>query len=438
MKKTIKRSVLSLVLVLVFAISCMPMMAFAADDIIVSTGAELDAALKTAIGTESISIVLANDIDAIVSATYTGYTTGASITIDGQGHKIDGLSVQDTGLRFGARSQQLTLNIKNTVFANMQNNDRNGGGAIALWNGVVNISNGTFTGNVSTVSTSRGGGGVMVQTGSANITNSTFTGNTAEGNGGAIYAGSGRLENVTVTENHSVRGVGGVNGAFTLIKSTVENNTTDSATANPNVSANIIYATNALGLATDTDVTGYGIAGISLIANFALDKVNLVEATIKYSPAQVTVDGAVAVDGATIKSFDVDPVKGLINIVVGITGAEAIANNGPASIVDVLLTSICTDDSSYVSVESYAVYAAGDEIMASLSPDTIIAAFKYASKFDVNGDGEVDAKDLSLALYRFGAIAEDENWTDVKSADINADGVVDMLDITMLLGELYE
>ena len=437
LKRTLRKSTLSVVLALVLAFSCIPMV-FAAGDITVTTGEELDAALKAATGDSATTITLANNIDAIVSATYTGYTTGASITINGQGFTINGNGVMDTGLRFGARNQDLNLNIINTTFANMQNNDRNGGGAVAVWRGAANVYGSTFTGNASSVSTSRGGGGLMVQSGSANITNSTFTGNTAVGNGGAIFAGSGRLENVTVTGNHSTSGVGGVNGAFTLIKSVIENNTTDSATADPNVSANVVLATNAVGLAIDEDVSGYGIAGVSLIANLALDKINLIEATIKYSPAQVTVGGAVAVEGATVERFEVDTARGLIDIVIGVAGVDAIANSGPVPVVDILMTSICEDASSYVSIGSFAAYSAGEVISGvSLSPDTVYASFEYASKIDVNGDGVLDARDLSLALYRFGAISTDANWDEVKSADINGDGAVDMIDITTLVDALY-
>ena len=437
-KRTMGKSLLSLALALVFMFSFIPM-AFAADgDIIVTTGEELDAALQTAVGTANVTIVLANDIDAVTSATYTAYTTGAAITIDGQGHTINGQNIMDTGLRFGARGQELILNITNTAFANMQNNDRNGGGAIAMWRGVANVSGGTFTGNVSTNSNTRGGAGIMVQSGSANISSSTFTGNTAAGNGAAIFATSGTLTNVTVTGNHSERGVGGVNGTFKLFDSIIEGNTTDSATANPNVSANVFVAANAAGLAINESVSGYSIAGISLISNLSLDNVNLIEATIKYSPAQVKVDGAVAVNGATINRFDVDAGRGLIDIVIGVTGMSAIASNGPTSIVDVLATSLCEDDISYFSLVSFAAYSAGETVTdVSVGPDTVIASFTYAPPLDVNADGVVNAKDLSLALYRFGAIAADDNWDDVKSADLNGDGAIDIIDITMLVDALY-
>ena len=435
-KRMIKKSMLSVALVIALLFSFVPM-ALAADAIVVTTGEELDTAIKSVIGDSSATIVLANDIDAIVSATYTAYTTGSSITIDGQGFTINGNNTMDTGLRFGGRGQELSLNIINTVFTGMQNNDRNGGGAIAVWRGTVNVSGSTFINNLSE-SGSRGGGGIMLQSGSAYISGSTFTGNRANGNGGAIYAGSGRLENVTATGNHSITGVGGVSGAFTLIRSVIEDNTTDNETANPNVSANVVYATNALGLAIDEDVSGFGIAGVSLIANLALDKANLIEATIKYSPVQVAVEGAVAVDGATIQLFEVDPVKGIVKIVVGVTGLEAIANNGPASVADILLKSICKDDKSIIAVTDYAVYSAGEIVTGvSISPDTISAVFVYADKYDVNGDGVLDARDLSLALYRFGAIVTDENWDAVKSADINGDDIVDILDISTIVDALY-
>ena len=435
-KRKMKKSLLSAALVMALIFSFVPM-ALAADAIVVTTGEELDAAIKSATGDSSVTITVANNIDAVVSATYTGYSTGSSITIDGQGFTINGNDTMDTGLRFGARGQEVNLNIINTVFTGMQNDDRNGGGAVALWRGAANVSGSTFTNNVSATG-SRGGGGIMVQSGSANIIDSTFTGNRANGNGGAVFAGSGRLENVTVTGNHSITGVGGVNGAFTLIRSIIEDNTTDSETANPNVSANVVYATNALGLTIDSDVSGFGIAGVSLIANLALDKSNLIEATIKYSPVQVAVEGAVAVDGATIRLFEVDPVNGIIKIVVGVAGLEAIANNGPASIADILLKSICKDDKSIIAVTDYAVYSAGEVVTGvSLSPDTISAGFVYADKYDVNNDGILDARDLSLALYRFGAASADDNWDTVKSADISGDGIVDILDISTIVDALY-
>ena len=435
LQRSVKKSI-SIMLVLAFVLSCMPM-AFAADDIIVTTGAELDAALKSATGASETSITLANDIDAVVSATYTGYTTGASITINGQGFTINGNDTMDTGLRFGARSQELILNVVDTKFANMQNNDRNGGGAIAVWRGIANISDSTFTGNVSTTG-SRGGGGVMVQSGSAVIVNSTFTGNSANGNGGAIYAASGSLTNVTATENYSTTGVGGVNGAFTVIKSTIENNTTDSATANPNVSANVVFPDNTVGLVIDESVSDYGIAGVSLSANFSLSKVNLIEATIKYNKAQVEVTGAVSVAGATVERFDIDTDKGLINIVIGVAGMDAIANAGSAPIASILMTSICEDGGSHIAISSFAAYSAGEAVEdVALAPESAYARFIYASKTDVNGDGVLDARDLSLALYRFGVISTDANWDEVKSADLNSDGAVDMLDITILVEALY-
>ena len=436
LQRSAKKSVISTIIVLALVLSCMPL-AYAADDIVVTTGDELDAALKAATGTSATTITLANDIDAVTSATYTGYTTGAAITINGQGFTIDGKSTMDTGLRFGARSQELILNIVNTKFANMQNDDRNGGGAIAIWRGVANISDSTFTGNVSTTG-SRGGGGVMVQSGSANIDNSEFTGNRANGNGGAIYAGSGSITNVTVTGNHSITGVGGVNGAFTVIKSTIENNTTDSATADPNVSANVVFPENAVGLVIDDSVSNYGVAGVSLAANFSLGKVNLIEATLKYNKAQVEVAGAVAVAGATVERFDVDADKGLINIVIGVAGTDVIANAGSAPIANILMTSIGQDGGSHIAISSFAAYSAGEAVDdVVLAPDAVYARFEYASNADVNGDGVLDARDLSLALYRFGAISTDANWNEVKSADLNGDGAVDMLDITILVEALY-
>ena len=277
---------------LMIILSCVPTFASGAElseTIIVTTGAELDAAIKTVTGTESATIVLANDIDAIASATYASYSTGSSLTIDGQGHKIDGHNVQDTGLRFGGRGQDANIVIRNTVFANMLNDDRNGGGAVAVWRGTVDVSGSTFIGNANNNATRGTGGGVMLQAGNGTLTisNSTFTGNSAYGNGGAIYSGpAGTLNNVTVVANSSATAPGGVFGPLTVTNSIIGENTTGSETADANVGAttvvadgyNVIGTATAGWLATELDATGT-LALLNVVGSPAIDKANPVTAT---------------------------------------------------------------------------------------------------------------------------------------------------------------
>jgi hypothetical protein len=207
----------------------------------VSNGEELDAALRGAVSGNT-RIVLTNDIDAITSATYSGYVTGTAIAIDGQGYKIDGLGADKTGLRFGARGQNVDITLRNTVFANMRNNDRHGGGAIAVWRGTVDISECAFYGNILNNASSGGGGAVLLQTnGLLNVSNSTFTDNHTPVNGGALHSGSGgTLNNVTVFGNSSATGIGGASGALAITNSIISGNTTNSETAAANVSATAI------------------------------------------------------------------------------------------------------------------------------------------------------------------------------------------------------
>ena len=60
---------------------------------------------------------------------------------------------------------------------------------------------------------------------------------------------------------------------------------------------------------------------------------------------------------------------------------------------------------------------------------------------DVNGDGIIDIKDISLVLFMFGANPEDEMWPEKHAADVNNDSLVDMADVTLLIesiqSELY-
>ena len=289
MRRNFRRSILSMLMVLAFIATCIPVMALADGEIIVTTGAELDAAIKTLSAENStVTIVLANDIDAITSATYTTYTTGTAITINGNGHTIDGKGVEDTGLRFGARGQNIELTLNNVVFANMSNNDRNGGGAIAAWRGNVTASGCTFVGNVSSNSNSRGGAGIMLQgSGVVDISNSTFVGNTASGNGAAVYGPAGTMNNVTVVGNSSTSGAGGIGGAITVTNSIVSGNATASETAPANVSAttivedgnNIIDTDVASWLAASLDDTNT-LALLEVADSPAVDKANPLTATI--------------------------------------------------------------------------------------------------------------------------------------------------------------
>lgn len=52
--------------------------------------------------------------------------------------------------------------------------------------------------------------------------------------------------------------------------------------------------------------------------------------------------------------------------------------------------------------------------------------------YDVNGDGDIDLRDIALAQRYYQAASTDANWTEAQAADVNGDGEVDMEDYVAL------
>jgi hypothetical protein len=412
----------------------------------VTTGAELDAALASLTDNGSLVIDLANDIDAVTSATYTGYKAGASVTINGNGYTINGNGVNDTGLRFGARSQTLDLTITNTTFANLKNDDRQGGGAIGLWTGTLIVTGSTFTNNAATGGV---GGAIRHQGGaSTSISDSTFTGNSATGSGGALNIGApGTITNVTVSGNTSTAAGGGIavpngrNGAapaaVTLTGSTVLGNAPDNVLNILDGGGNIFGEANVLGLVRSDESTGQ-LAVFHLIADLSISDINLIEATVNYDPAKYDLMAVSPVEGATVQIVKNDEAAGQVQVVIGVPGRQAAIGHSKALVVAALSLTPkggVQPEVAYVEITSFAAYAAGEAIELTIAPRDAASSFQYRDRLDVNNDGEVTAADLSLILYYFGA-QNTELPADIK-ADVNADGQVDALDITELVNFLY-
>ncbi|MDR2670827.1 MAG: hypothetical protein LBC26_03780, partial [Oscillospiraceae bacterium] len=177
------RALLALALAVALMVSAAPMVVLAApeDPIVVTTGAELDTALREA--PAGAVIVLANDIDAISSATY----SSKDLTIDGQGYSINGTAdLPKTALRFantreGSVRVPNNVTIRNTVFRNLTSDVRYGGGAIGVFIGTLTIENSTFIGNSATAANGDGGAVLLdsASNGRLTVRNSTFVGNTA-------------------------------------------------------------------------------------------------------------------------------------------------------------------------------------------------------------------------------------------------------------------
>ena len=164
---------------------------------------------------EDLQLLIDNCLDSTFTLTQDYYSTGnpitinKSITIDGQGHSLDGNNVSGifiitakvtiknidiingNSLEFAAIYSGTDLNVVNSYFAN---NTGYKGGAIHMKDG--NVTNCTFDGNSATDD----GGAIWIKKGS--VTNCNFADNTAGENGGSVcFYGNGSVTNCNFTGN---------------------------------------------------------------------------------------------------------------------------------------------------------------------------------------------------------------------------------------------
>ena len=66
--------------------------------------------------------------------------------------------------------------------------------------------------------------------------------------------------------------------------------------------------------------------------------------------------------------------------------------------------------------------------------NTIVATSinQWFSPYDLNMDGVVDLRDISIAMMHYMAAEGDANWAEAKIADVNGDGVVDTADLVLI------
>ncbi|MDR1621216.1 MAG: hypothetical protein LBS00_02450, partial [Synergistaceae bacterium] len=248
---------------------------YAADKIVhVDNFVDLYNAIRSAIPNAMTVIHLDADIDAVTSATFglrthepepeTNQPWLGWITIEGNGHVIDGGDRKNSALRFHNRLDSAPrtskIILRSLTMKNLNSSIGYGGGAIGVRGGELEIENCAFVDNSWTPAdskfTQRGGGAVYTEQpkGFLKITNSTFFGNKATVNkeialsengdggigGGAIYAaGEAVVTNCTIVNNRvvndeaaspiSVYGGGifrraNATGSFTLSNSIVAGN----------------------------------------------------------------------------------------------------------------------------------------------------------------------------------------------------------------------
>jgi hypothetical protein len=275
---------------------------YAVDKIVhVDNFVDLYNAIKFAIPNAMTVIHLDADIDAVTSATF-GLRTHAPepetnqpwlgwMTIEGNGHVIDGGDRKNSALRFHNRLDSAPrtskIILRNLTMKNLNSSIGYGGGAIGARGGELEIENCAFIDNSWTPEdstfTQRGGGAVYIEQpkGFLKITNSTFFGNEATASkeialsengdggigGGAIYAaGEAIVTNCTIVNNRvinneatspvSVYGGGifrraNATGSFTLSNSIIAGNFIKNGT-----SANVnddVYDAKPTAAATLTD-----------------------------------------------------------------------------------------------------------------------------------------------------------------------------------------
>ncbi len=195
-------------------------------------------------GSEHDTITLETDVSLAAALPQ----IASPITIEGQGHIIDGkqgnwsvltvisggeLSLNEVTITGGTaefgggirNDGTLTL-INSTVSGNTATNT--GGGIYN--NGTVTLTNSTISGN----SAGTDGGGILNSGGIVTLTNSTVSGNTADSSGGGINTSRGidnngtvTLTNSTVSGNSAVTNGGGIANSFstvTLVNSMVSGN----------------------------------------------------------------------------------------------------------------------------------------------------------------------------------------------------------------------
>lgn len=237
----------------------------------VSTGTFTD--LQSLITSASSGDVITLDKDyKYDSTTDSSLTNGVvidkTITIQGNGHIIDGNNTQRAFYMNDQSDKILTLDD-----LRIQNCSANNGGAIRAYNAQVNINNTNFTHN--NANTGDGYGGVIwTYNSQININNTNINNNNAKVYGGAIYASTNSTVNITNTtfnKNTATTSGGAIrtyNSQLIMKESIVKNNTASSYGNIYCGTATIIYDCDINDISTTCyNVTNYNSVTTDLIVD---------------------------------------------------------------------------------------------------------------------------------------------------------------------------
>jgi hypothetical protein len=238
--------------------------------------------------------------------------TGQNVTIDGGGNAsmfrvVQGVTLTLKGLTFTGGS--------GVTFSNCSGCElTDSGGVITVEHGTLNISNSTFTNNISTGL--NGGGVILSNLGIVNIDNSSFSGNTVYDSGGAIQSIVSTLTvtNSTFSGNLSRTNGGGINtisGTATISNSTFTGNT-----------------------ANEYSVTGSG-AGVANAGDMTITNSTFSGNSAQAGGAIANTVGTLSVIDSTIVGNHAD--QWANGIVTGKTGGIHLALGGTTTITNTIL-----------------------------------------------------------------------------------------------------
>ncbi|MDR2671017.1 MAG: dockerin type I repeat-containing protein, partial [Oscillospiraceae bacterium] len=343
------------------------------------------------------------------------------------------------------------------------------GGAVnsAATGEIVNV---TFVGNTAG---GQGGGYANTSTSAASqatVINSIFSGNTAVGEAQEIFrAASGSEHNVFTGENDAawlsteLALNGGLTPNFALLdvadSPAIDKGDLDAAPALDQRGAARDYLPD-IGAYEHQQPAGTfrNVAKLNVVSApqtmpgpidfslsaliYAADRVNTVEAVFAYDPSVFKATAAVVPTGYEVASVAVNEEKGLISVVLGVANTGIIGFDDFENIVTarLIVRDGRTPSAAALSLQSLRAYSRGTAVELRTLRDTVSAPLSYTAgdPLDVNRDGHVDAADLSLALYYYGAVYTDPNWNTVSAADVNSDGVVNITDIVTLVNAVQQ
>jgi hypothetical protein len=182
--------------------------------------------------------------------------------------------------------------------------------------------------------------------------------------------------------------------------------------------------------------------GFTLSAKLAaLDRINTIEAVFDFDAANFTASAQVLGSAYDVASASVNQDAGKISLLIGVVKNQVISLDEITAIARATLTvkEGQKPAEARLALSKFAIYSEGSGVSASVIAGEAGTALAYpaALPLDVNGDGTVDAGDLSLALYYFGATQTDAAWATQSAADVNYDGRVDMVDIMTIVSAIH-